>query len=66
MLDIRNIFELFPLLCFQIPFAKNNTEDINFEQERTIGTPSSVCAHQFHSPIPLPSQHYHVKSTKIS
>lgn len=42
MLDVGNIFELFPLPYFQVPFAKQKIEDMNFEQERMIETPSCV------------------------
>lgn len=64
MLDVRNISELFPLPCFQIPFAKHNIEDVNSEQERITETLPSVLIGS--APQYLCSNYYHVKSTKTS
>lgn len=64
MLDVGNISELFPLPCFQIPFAKHNIEDVNSEQERITETPPSVLIG--FSLQSLSSKYYHFKSTKIS
>lgn len=64
MLDVKNISELFPLPCFQIPFANHNIEDVNSEQERIIETlPSMLIGSSFQY---LSSKYYHVKSVKKS
>lgn len=66
LLDVRNIFELFPLPCFQIPFAKHNIKDVNSEQARITEThyPCSsipLFTPSCHSIIMLnwPNTHFH-------